>query len=490
MIKFVRAVVGALALFAAAPAFAETDITGWWRADIEHNGETEPLYFHFAPNAEGAPRLRFSVPVARMHEVAGGPYEVAGDQLTIPGFGLTFTLSADASAFDGVLPPTFVSMDPAPVHFVRSDAAPTPAEPAPRGEPPAPAWTVNAGAPIWAGLVADGTRALFVANEHGVVSARSPRDGVEIWRADLGAGVYATPTLRGRRLYVATDQALVALDARTGREIWRSAPFGAERAPRLPITDANSKWDHYSSSAAVDDRLAVVGSRDGCVHALNVRDGSEVWRSCTEDLITATPLLTADAVYYASYDGRAYAASRTDGRELWRYDTRSAIPRDVVQAGDAVIVGSRSFDLIALDRTTGQPRWSRLLWYSWIDSPPVFADGRLYLGTSDAVNVFAFDARTGARIWATPVPGWTWPRVAVSRDTVFAGVVGGAYSAPRVGGFAAIGRADGTLLWLYPAARAEGGALYGFAAGPVVSGRRVFAADLNGQVYAFDLPRR
>ncbi|MBL8542311.1 MAG: PQQ-binding-like beta-propeller repeat protein [Hyphomonadaceae bacterium] len=36
----------------------------------------------------------------------------------------------------------------------------------------------------------------------------------------------------------------------------------------------------------------------------------------------------------------------------------------------------------------------------------------------------------------------------------------------------------------------KGGALYGFAAGPVVSGRRVFAADLNGQIYAFGLPRR
>lgn len=490
MMNFVRAVFAAVAMFAATPSWAQADIQGWWRADITYQGETEPFYFWFGTNAEGAPRVRFSVPVARMREVGGGAYEVVGNEVRLTNLGLTLNLAEGGEAIEGIFPSTFVAQEPVPVRFERvAEGPPAPAPIAALGAAPQPAWTVSMGGEIWAGLVLDRSRALFVAGDDGRVTALSPRTGAQIWQVDLGAPIRATPTLRGRRLYVASDAALVALDARTGREVWRAA-FGAQREQRLEIHQDGSKWDHYSASAAVDDRLAVVGSRDGCVHAFDARNGAERWRSCTEDLITATPVLTRDAVYFGGFDGRVYAVARADGRELWRYETGQAIPRDVVLAGDNIIVGSRTYDLFALNARTGARVWQRHVWYSWIDSPPVLANGRLYVGSSDAVNVFAFDAATGARVWAAPVPGWTWPGVAVGADTVYAPIVGGGYSAPRGAGFAALDRETGALLWLHEPARPEGNAVYGFGAAPAVLGNRVFAADLNGQVYAFDSPRR
>lgn len=465
----------------------EADINGWWRADITQGDETEPFYFHFITNEEGEPRMRFTVPVGRMSEVRGGAYEVEGDHVRLPAFELDFTLDADRQAMSGVLPPAFVSAAEAPVRFVRSDAPPPfPELPTPLSAPPAPAWTVELGAEVWAGLVRDGSRAVLVADNAGRVTALAQRDGAQLWQVDLGAPIRATPTLHGRRLYVASDAALVALDARNGRQIW-SAPFEPERAPRLPISDENSKWDHYSSSAVVDDDLAVVGSRDGCVYAFATRNGAQVWRTCTNDLVTATPALTDAAVYFGGYDHFAYALSRADGRELWRYDTHDAVPRDVAIAGSNVLVGSRSYAMTALDAQTGAPVWTRHVWYSWIDSPPVVADGRIYTGTSDAAAVFAYDAATGRAIWKAPVPGWTWGGVALAENALYVGVTGGSYSTPRTGGFAAIRRRDGVLRWMLPAAPGDEPAeVYGFAAQPVVSGARVFAADLHGTVYAFD----
>ncbi|HYD73855.1 MAG TPA: hypothetical protein VEF55_12020, partial [Candidatus Binatia bacterium] len=81
----------------------------------------------------------------------------------------------------------------------------------------------------------------------------------------------------------------------------------------------------------------------------------------------------------------------------------------------------------------------------------------------------------------------TWPRVAVGRQHIYAGVVGGAYSAPRAGGFAAIDRETGELRWLYESQRPERG-LYGFAAAAATGRGRVFTADLTGRVYAFADP--
>lgn len=484
-LRTIMAALGALC-FTASAALAQTDVSGWWRADIAHGGEVEPFYYHFDTNDQGVLRARMTIPVARMYEVPSGRYEVTDGALRLPAFGLTFNITDDGRAIEGVLPPEYVTTHPVPVRFVRADAPPPPAPPTPEGPAPAPVWTASVGGEVWAGLALDGRRALFVATGDGQVAALAPATGAELWRVGLGSPVHAAPTLHGRRLYVASDAALVALDARSGRELWR-APFGPERAPRLPISDQNSKWDHYSSSAVVDDRLAVVGSRDGCVYALDARNGAQRWRFCTEDLVTATPALARDAVYFAGFDHRVYALARSDGRELWRFDAEGIVPRDVIVADGNVIAGSRSYDIFAINAQTGAQAWRRYVWYSWIDSPPVHADGRIYSGTSDAVNVFAFDAATGARIWGTPVPGWTWPRVALGRRDLYAAILGGQYSAPRAGGFAAIDRDTGTLRWLYESPRPESG-LHGFASAAVVGGGRVFAADLTGRVYAFEDP--
>ncbi|HYD71518.1 MAG TPA: PQQ-binding-like beta-propeller repeat protein, partial [Candidatus Binatia bacterium] len=397
LLRTILAAVAALC-FTTPAALAQTDFAGWWRADITHGDEVEPFYFHFDTNDEGARRARMTIPIARMYEVQAGTYEVSDGALRLPAFGLTFAVAADGSTIEGVFPPEFVTTVPISVRFVRAEAPAPPAQPAPGGPAPTPIWTASVGGEIWAGLTLDGARALFVGAADGHVVALSPATGAEQWRVNLGSPIHATPTLHRRRLYVATDAALVALDARNGREIWRAA-FGAERAPRLPISDPNSKWDHYSSSAVVDDRLAVVGSRDGCVYALYTRNGAERWKVCTEDLVTATPALTREGVYFGGYDHRVYALSRTDGRELWRFDAEGIVPRDVIVADGNVIAGSRSYDIFAINAQTGAQAWRRYVWYSWIDSPPVYADGRIYSGSSDAVNVFAFDAATGARVW-------------------------------------------------------------------------------------------
>ncbi|MDX2276726.1 MAG: PQQ-binding-like beta-propeller repeat protein [Hyphomonadaceae bacterium] len=477
-------------LFLAPAARAEeADISGWWRADITQGDETERFYFHFIPDEKGGPRMRFSIPVARMSEVRGGAYAVEGDHVRLLAFGLDFTLDASRQSMSGVFPPTFVSGLEVPVQFVRSEAPPElPDLPTALGPAPSPAWSVSLGAEVWAGLVRDGARTVFVADDAGRVTALAQRDGAQRWQVDLGAPIRATPALFEGRLYVASDAALVALDARNGRQIW-SSPFGPERAPRLPITHENSKWDHYSSGAAVDDDMAVVGSRDGCVYAFATRTGAQLWRTCTEDLVTSTPALTQEAVFFGGYDHFAYALSRADGRQLWRRDTHDAIPRDVAIAGDNVLFGSRSYSLLALNARTGEPAWTRHVWYSWIDSPAVVADGRIYTGTSDAAAVFAYDAASGAPVWKTPVPGWTWGGVALSEHALFTGIAGASYSTPRAGGLAALRRSDGVLRWMLPsAAAADPAQISGFAAQPVVSGARVFAADLTGQVYAFDDP--
>ncbi|HEY5325329.1 MAG TPA: PQQ-binding-like beta-propeller repeat protein, partial [Caldimonas sp.] len=110
---------------------------------------------------------------------------------------------------------------------------------------------------------------------------------------------------------------------------------------------------------------------------------------------------------------------------------------------------------------------------------------------SDGVGVYAIDTATGARRWKARVPGWAWARPAVDDRLVVAGTVGyGAWPGVRSGALVGIDRQSGALRWMHVdpptpeqvARKAE----WGFAAGPVLIGGTVYAADLDGRVFAID----
>jgi outer membrane protein assembly factor BamB len=289
----------------------------------------------------------------------------------------------------------------------------------------------------------------------------------------------------GSALYVPTDKALLKLDLATGRRLWASS-LGKAKARRLEISDPNSRWDHYSSSAVLAGDSVYAGSRDGCVYRFNAQSGETIGRYCSTDLITATPVVDGNRVYFASFDKQVYAAERDTGRIVWKRDVKGEVPRDLALAGVNILAGSRSYDLTALNKLSGKPAWTRYFWFSWVDSAPNIVGNTIYIGSSDSLHIFAFDG-TGTKLWESAVPGWAWARPAVSRTSVYAAVTGTTirYEGPRSGALAAIDRQSGKLRWMIEAKKPEKAATYGFASAPVVAGGRLFAADLDGTVYAF-----
>jgi outer membrane protein assembly factor BamB len=122
----------------------------------------------------------------------------------------------------------------------------------------------------------------------------------------------------------------------------------------------------------------------------------------------------------------------------------------------------------------------------------VVRDGVVYTGSSDATQVFAIDARNGRLRWKTAVPGWAWPRTAVSQRFVIAGASGsGAYPGFRAGALVALDRASGAVRWMHieppSPAVVEAGQYWGYVAAPLIDGNIVYAADLAGRVSAFEL---
>src|SRR5205814_5054474 len=123
----------------------------------------------------------------------------------------------------------------------------------------------------------------------------------------------------GQSLFIPTDKALLKLDLATGRRLWASS-LGKAKSSRLESEDPKSRWDHYSSAAVVAGDSVYAGSRDGCVYRFNAESGATIGRYCATDLITATPVVDGNRVYFASFDQHVYAAERDNGRIVWKRD--------------------------------------------------------------------------------------------------------------------------------------------------------------------------
>jgi outer membrane protein assembly factor BamB len=479
----------------AGPAHAQdavrsADLVGEWAADPVHGGESSHVELQFLEK-DGKLEARMSIPAIAVYDVSLGEVSIAGHSIDTKALSQPLTWNPSSKTLRGYLTAEAVPVYKIPVEFTRG---PPEAKPAPREwKAPSPkvVWSVQTGAAVWAGIERDSGGTLFVGNEAGDLRAIDAAGKVR-WSFATGKPIRGQPKAIGAHVYVASDSGfLYKLDRRSGKETWRArVDSGSE--PRIPPSEPKTRWDRYGSSVVADAQRVYYASRDKHLYALDVETGRERWRRSAGDLMTATPALYKESLIYAAFDGKVQAVSATDGKPRWTYDAKLAVPGDVVVAGDRVLVGSRSYDLVALDASTGQEIWKRYYWFSWIESPPVVHDGVIYTGSSDATNVYAISLADGSLRWKTAVPGWSWQRTAVNEKWVIAGTAGeGEYPGRRAGSLVALDRATGAIRWLHlePPSKEtlEAKKGWGFGASPVIGDGEVYAADLGGEVHAFEL---
>jgi outer membrane protein assembly factor BamB len=221
---------------------------------------------------------------------------------------------------------------------------------------PALAWRVSGiGAGFSSVSVANGK--LYTMGDLGsdqFVLALSAEGGKPIWKAKVGPawddgmpGPRSTPTVAGGAVYaLGTEGDLVCLDAATGRERWRRS------LPRDFGGRMMSGWK-FSESPLVDgDRVIVTpGARRAALVALEAGTGREIWRTTIPDL---GPNGNDGAAYssivisngggvkqYVQLVGRGLIGVRaTDGQFLWRYNR---IANDVANISTPVVSGDFVF---------------------------------------------------------------------------------------------------------------------------------------------------
>lgn len=194
--------------------------------------------------------------------------------------------------------------------------------------------------------VALGEAAVAVARPDGRLQLRDRVTGQVRWVRQLG-GRPAPVALTGRHVHtIVQDRDLVALDATSGRTVWRTQ-VGADLAP-FPGSDEVIR-DVLSTGTHV---FAVAG---GQLVALGADTGDVLWRWTRQHVLSAG--LGPDGQPYVVAVNGPVGLAAADGTIRWRVELVTFNTRPHRLIGGLIVIGDDLSQVTAIDPASGQVRW-------------------------------------------------------------------------------------------------------------------------------------
>jgi outer membrane protein assembly factor BamB len=221
------------------------------------------------------------------------------------------------------------------------------------------------------------------------------------------------PVLEAGRLFLGTNHGLVlAVQARTGRIAWQRQFAGCVAAS--PAVGNGVVYLGFM------DPPPCRGTAPSFLAALDARTGRTIWRF-RAGVVETSPLLAEGRVYFGSWDRRVYALDARTGRLDWSFSTGDKVKGGVAFARQTIFAGSYDGSLYALDATSGRLRWTAgggAL--GGLYATPSVANGRVFVGSTNG-RVYGFASATGRLLWSTPTGSYVYSPVAVAGGTAYVG---------------------------------------------------------------------
>ncbi len=289
----------------------------------------------------------------------------------------------------------------------------------------APANKGDEGDGMSGGGIGYGDGRIFATTGFAEVIALDAASGREIWRRTLNGPMRAAPTIyQGRVFAVTIANEMHALDARDGKTLWS----------HVGITESAGLLG--GASPAADGSIVIAPFSSGEIVALRVENGRPVWSDSlialrrTDPISTLAhvrgrPVIDRDRVIATANSGRTVAIDLRTGSRLWERPVGSAYGPWV--AGDFIYLLSNSGELVCLARRNGGVRWVRALQRYTNEEDkegPIFWSGlalagdRLLVGSSHG-ELWSVSPYTGRLLGRIDVGAPVFLAPVVAKDTVY-----------------------------------------------------------------------
>jgi outer membrane protein assembly factor BamB len=307
------------------------------------------------------------------------------------------------------------------------------------------------------------------------------------WRTGIGDGasrygrVLSQPIVADGAVFgMDAKDVVVALDAKTGRELWDN-----------DVKPATERDHAFGGGLAAAKGRVFVTTGYGQVLALDAKTGHEQWRQQVAAPMRGAPTVADNRVFVITVENQLDVLSTEDGHLLW---THSGIPETAgllgaaspAVDGDIVVVPYSSGEIFALRTENGRPLWTdnlatarplgALSTLADIRGRPVIDRDRVF-ALSHSGRMVAIDLRTGDRVWEQEIGGTHGAWVAGDYIYVLADDVN----------LMCLQRADGRVRWSHDLPRYQDEKKKSDPmrwAGPVLAGDKLIVVASNGDALA------
>ena len=214
----------------------------------------------------------------------------------------------------------------------------------------------------------------------------------------------------------------VALDAATGRIAW-ARRFPGRCAAASPAVWHGVVYEPYIPAPCDYGPR----NRPSFLVAMNARTGRILWRYWAGSS-ESSPLLVNGIVYFGAWDRNVYALDVRTRALRWRFTTDAEIDSSPAYAGGTIYIGTNGGRVYALDARTGHQRWVFGDGREYFYATPTLAYGRVYIGNTDG-TLYALGARTGDVLWVQRVGTYVYTSAAAWGGMVYVGSYDGSFNA-------------------------------------------------------------
>ena len=275
------------------------------------------------------------------------------------------------------------------------------------------------------------------------------------------------------------------------------------------------------SSPVIGSGRVFIGSTDGKVYALHLKDGKKIWEFDAGDDLEASPLLVAGSIYIGSLSGEFFSLNADTGAVLWKYKTEGSIygSANWVRVPGSqellVFVGSHDNRMYCFEGASGKLNWTYEIDH-YINGAPA-TDGTLIVFGGCDEKLHIANVVDGKKLGEVGVGSYIPGSAALAGERAYLGHYGNKlvcidmknrkiaweysdaehadsfFSSPAVGKeHVVIGSRDG---YLHCVNRATGKQAWVFRtrdevdSSPVIAGNRVVSGSTDGRLYLVDLEK-
>ena len=178
---------------------------------------------------------------------------------------------------------------------------------------------------------------------------------------------------------------MYAIDAATGEARWTLDATGAGFGPAPVI------WED----------TVLISTVDGVLYAFNKASGEIAWQTSTGRGSKFQSVAIDDGLVFLAYEGYLYAIDVEDGSQIWKIEARIDNDTRMTATERALYFMDRG-TLRAVDIATGKDFWQKHIRRT--KSGPAVVDGVVYVGTR--FFLYALDAVTAQTLWTYETGGF------------------------------------------------------------------------------------